>query len=84
MGEQGFTADYCAWAKEKGYRLNERKAAQIFAIAQNGIPTKLPNAVSARIAVSESVKLIQSITESRNTILAQIQELCKPLPKYYS
>ncbi len=82
MGEQGFTIDYCAWAKEKGYRLNERKAAQILAIAQNGIPT-LPNSVSTQIAVSEAVKLIQSITESRNTILAQIQEFCKSLPEYF-
>ena len=82
MGEQGFTIDYCAWAKEKGYRLNERKAAQILAIAQNGIPT-LPNSVSTQIAVSEAVKLIQSITESRNTILAQMQEFCKSLPEYF-
>ena len=82
MGEHGFTTDYCAWAKEKGYRLNERKAAQIFALAQNGIPT-LPNSVSARIAVSEAVKLIQSINESRNTILAQMQEFCKSLPEYF-
>ena len=82
MGEQGFTIDYCAWAKEKGYRLNERKAAQILAIAQNGIPT-LPNSVSTQIAVSEAVKLIQSRTESRNTILAQMQEFCKSLPEYF-
>lgn len=82
MGEQGFTVDYCAWAKEKGYRLNERKAAQIFALAQNGIPT-LPNSVSTQIAVSEAVKLIRSINESRNTILAQMQEFCKSLPEYF-
>lgn len=82
MGEQDFTKDYCTWAKEKGYRLNERKAAQIFALAQNGIPT-LPNSVSTQIAVSEAVKLIQSITESRNTILAQMQEFCKSLPEYF-
>lgn len=82
MGEQGFTVDYCDWAKEKGYHLNERKAAQIFALAQNGIPT-LPNSVSTQIAVSEAVKLILSITESRNTILAQMQEFCKSLPEYF-
>ncbi len=82
MGEENFTADYCAWAKEKGYRLNERKAAQILALAQNGIPT-LPNSVSTQIAVSEAVKLIRSITESRNTILSQMQEFCKSLPEYF-
>lgn len=81
MGEKNFTADYCAWAKKKGYRLNERKAAQIFALAQNGIPT-LPNSQSTTIAVGEAIKLIQSIDGSRNTILAQMQEFCKSLPEY--
>lgn len=42
MGEKKFTANYCKWAKKKGYRCNERKAAEILALAQNGIPT-LPN-----------------------------------------
>ena len=81
MGERKFTSDYCKWAKKKGYRLNERKAAEIYAIAQNGIPT-LPNSQSVKIAVSEAIKLIHSIEESRNTILAQMQELCNTLPEY--
>lgn len=81
MGERKFTSDYCKWAKKKGYRLNERKAAEIFALAQNGIPT-LPNSQSVKIAVSEAIRLIHSIEESRNTILAQMQELCNTLPEY--
>ncbi len=81
MGEKKFTADYCKWAKKKGYRFNERKAAEIFALAQNGIPT-LPNSQSVKIAVSEAVKLIHSTEESRNTILAQMQALCKTFPEY--
>ncbi len=81
MGEMKFTSDYCKWAKKKGYRLNERKAAEILALAQNGIPT-LPNSQSVKIAVSEAVKMIHSIEESRNTILAQMQDLCNTLPEY--
>lgn len=81
MGEKKFTSDYCKWAKKKGYRLNERKATEIYAIAQNGIPT-LPNSQSVKIAVSEAIKLIHSIEESRNTILAQMQDLCNTLPEY--
>lgn len=81
MGEKKFTSDYCKWAKKKGYRCNERKAAEIFALAQNGIPT-LPNSQPVKIAVSEAVKLIHSTEESRNTILAQMQDLCKTLPEY--
>jgi len=37
MGKIKFTADYCKWAKKQGYRLNERKAEEIFALSQNGI-----------------------------------------------
>lgn len=81
MGEKKFSADYCKWAKKKGYRCNERKAAEIFALAQNGIPV-LPDSQSVRIAVSEAVKMIHSIEESRNTILAQRQEICNTLPEY--
>ena len=81
MGEKKFTADYCKWAKKMGYRCNERKAAEIFALAQNGIPS-LPNSQSVKIAVSEAIKLIRSTEESRNTILAQMQDLCKTLPEY--
>lgn len=81
MGEREFTSDYCKWAKKKGYRCNERKAAEIYALAQNGIPT-LPNSQSVKIAVSEAIKLIHSIEESRNTILAQMQDLCNTLPEY--
>ena len=81
MGEEKFTADYCKWAKKKGYRCNERKAAEIFALAQNGIPS-LPNSQSITIAVREAVKVIHSTEESRNTILAQMQEICKTLPEY--
>ncbi len=81
MGEKKFTADYCKWAKKKGYRCNERKAAEIFALAQNGIPS-LPNSKSVKIAVREAIKVIHSTEESRNTILAQMQEICKTLPEY--
>ncbi|MDE6088349.1 MAG: transposase, partial [Oscillospiraceae bacterium] len=48
---------------------------------QNGIPT-LPDSQSVKIAVSEAIKLIHSTEESRNTILAQMQAICKTLPEY--
>ena len=80
-GEKKFTDDYCKWAKKKGYRCNERKAAEIFALAQNGIPS-LPNSQSVKIVVKEAINMIHSTEESRNTILAQMQALCKTLPEY--
>ena len=55
--------------------------AEIYALAQNGIPS-LPNSQSVKIAVREAIKMIHSTEESRNTILAQMQILCKTLPEY--
>lgn len=81
MGETEFNYNFFIWTREKGYRYSRQKAAEIFALAQNGIPT-LPNSNSVKIAVREAVKMIHSIEESRNTILAQMQELCNTLPEY--
>lgn len=81
MGERRFTADYCKWAKKQGYRVYERLAKEILAIAQNGIPV-LPNSQSTKIVVTEAVRVLHEIEISRNTILAQMQALAKSLPEY--
>ena len=81
MGEKRFTADYCKWAKKQGYRMYERLASQILAAAQNGIPV-LPNSPVTKIVVVEAVRVLHQIEITRNTILAQMQELAKSLPEY--
>lgn len=81
MGEMKFTSDYCKWAKKKGYRFEQGQGFPLPYARLSGIPT-LPNSQSVKIAVSEAVKLIHSIEESRNTILAQMQDLCNTLPEY--
>lgn len=81
MGKSKFTTDYCKWAKKQGYRLNERKAEEIFTIAQNGIPV-LPNSQSTKIVVTEVVRTLQEIEVSRDTILSHMQTLAKTLPEY--
>lgn len=81
MGQCRFTADYCKWAKKQGYRLYERLAEEIFAMAQNGIPV-LPNSQSTKIVVTEAVRILQEIEVSRDTILAQMQLFAKTLPEY--
>ena len=81
LGEKRFTADYCKWAKKQGYRMCERKAEEIFAIAQNGIPV-LPNSQSTKIVVTEAVRVLHEIEKSRDTILTQMQALAKTLPEY--
>ena len=81
MGEKKFTTDYCKWAKKKGYRVYERLAKEILAVAQNGIPV-LPNSLSTKLVVQEAVRVIHQVELSRDTILAQMQELAKSLPEY--
>ena len=81
MGEKRFTADYCKWAKKQGYRVYERLAKEILAIAQNGIPV-LPNSPVTKIVVTEAVRVLHQIEITRDTILAQMQELAKSLPEF--
>ena len=81
MGEKRFTADYCKWAKKQGYRVYERLASEILAIAQNGIPV-LPNSPVTKVVVTEAVRVIHQIEITRDTIIAQMQALCKSLPEY--
>ena len=82
MGEQKFINDYCKWAKKQGYRgLHERKAKEIFALAQSGIPV-LPNTQSTKIVVEEVARAVNELDSSRRTIIAQMQELAKTLPEF--
>lgn len=81
MGTKRFTSDYCKWAKKQGYLMSERLASQILAVAQNGIPV-LPNSPITKVIVTEAVRVVHQIELTRNTILAQMQELAKTLPEY--
>jgi len=81
MGKSKFKADYCKWAKKQGYRMNERKAEEIFTLSQNGIPV-LPNSQSTKIVVTEAVRILHETEVSRDTILTQMQTLAKTLPEY--
>ena len=81
MGEKRFTTDYCKCAKKQGYRVYERLASEILAIAQNGIPV-LPNSPVTKVVVTEAVRVIHQIEITRDTIIAQMQALCKSLPEY--
>lgn len=81
MGEVNFTSGYCAWGKSEGYRMNERKAKEIFALSQSGIPV-LPNTEATKFLVLEAVRVLQELEKSRNSILAHMQELATALPEY--
>ena len=60
MGEKRFTSDYCKWAKKQGYRVYERLASEILAVAQNSIPV-LPNSPVTKAVVVEAVRVLHEI-----------------------
>ena len=82
MGEARFVRDFCKWSQKPGYRVNhERQAKAIFALVQNGIPV-LPNTPTTKIVVLEALRRVHELENSRDIILAQMNELGKTLPEY--
>lgn len=80
--EKQFTESYCKWAKSKGYRANESKAKEIYALARSGIPTLPSCAASTKMLTLEAVRVLKEINKTLGTILAQMQEIASTLPEY--
>ena len=78
---EAFAKRYCAWAKKKGYHMNESKAAAIHTLSQNGIPT-LPCTDAVKQLVQETARVLKRLEESVNTILAQMNALASTFPEY--
>ena len=82
MGEARFVRDFCKWSQKQGYRVDhERQARRIFALVQNGIPV-LPHTATTKIVVLEALRRVNELENSRDIILAQMNELGKTLPEY--
>ena len=80
--EKQFLESYSKWAKKKGYRQNESKAKQIYALAKEGIPTLPSSTPSTKMLVQESVKIVREVDNTLTQILSRMQELTKTLPEY--
>ena len=80
--EKQFVEHYSKWAKKKGYRQNESKAKQIYALAKEGIPTLPSSTPSTQMLVQESVKIVREVDNTLTQILTRMQELAKTLPEY--
>ena len=82
MGEARFVRDFCKWSQKQGYRVDhERQARKIFALVQNGIPV-LPHTPTTKIVVLEALRRVNELENSRDIILAHMNELGKTLPEY--
>jgi Transposase and inactivated derivatives len=81
-GEKHFVDAYVKWAKKKGYHADEKKAHQIYALAQIGIPTLSSSTPSTKMLVQEAVKVLLQTEKSLHTILTRMKELAKELKEY--
>ena len=79
--ERQFAESYLKWAKNKGYHRNWNKAAKIYSMAKEGIPT-LPADQTTKMLVIQAIEVLRRVDETLNTILARMQEISKALPEY--
>ena len=80
--EKQFVESFTKWAKKKGYRQNESKAKQIYALAKEGIPTLPSSTPSTKMLVQESVKIVREVDNTLTQILTRMSEIAKMLPEY--
>lgn len=80
--EKQFTEKYMKWAKKRGYRNNQAKASEIFAMAKNGIPTISSKSLATKLLVQEAVHVLREVDKSLATILAHMQEIAMNLKEY--
>ncbi|MBQ9844483.1 MAG: IS110 family transposase [Oscillospiraceae bacterium] len=80
--EKQFVESFAKWAKKKGYRQNESKAKQIYALAKEGIPTLPSSTPSTKMLVQESVKIVREVDNTLTQILTRMSEIAKMLPEY--
>ena len=80
--EKQFINSYLKWTKKKGYRHSETKAKQIYALAQESIPTLPSNNASTKMLLLEAVRVLSTIDKTLHIILTQMQELARTLKEY--
>ncbi|WP_270811863.1 IS110 family transposase [Hungatella effluvii] len=80
--EKQFIDSYLKWAKKKGYHQSQDKAAKIYALAKEGIPTVSSSAPSTKMLVQEAVRVLREVDHTLMMILTQMQSLAKSLPEY--
>ena len=81
MTEAEFTEVFTAWAKKKGYRPVEGKAAKIYAITKSCIPY-YPANPTVKTILQCIVDKLSGVNRTLVTIVTQMIEEAKKLPEY--
>ena len=79
--EKQFIESYLKWAQRKGYHQSQEKAAKIYSMAKEGIPT-LPATQTTKMLVIQAVDVLKRVDETLVMILARMREIAKTLPEY--
>lgn len=82
LTQEQFTDSYLNWAKKKGYHQSQDKAAKIYALAKEGIPTIPSGTPSTKMLVQEAVRVLREVDNTLMRILTQMKGLAKTLPEY--
>lgn len=82
MTKSEFIDDYVNWAAEKKYHQNRSKAATIYDLASDGIPTLSANIPSTKILILEAIRVLRGIDNTLYKIITRMKELAKTLPEY--
>lgn len=82
MSREEFRSAYIEWAKEGKYHQSQSKAAEIYELASNGIPTLSASTPSTKMLVQEAVSILRAIDKSLYNILTRMKALAKRLPEY--
>jgi transposase len=77
-----FDKTFKTFIKKKGYRYSLDKSKKIYHLAKISIPIYDSKFPSTKSLVLESVHLLEEISVSSNSILAQMQTLAKSLKEY--
>lgn len=81
--EEQFIESYLKWAKEKGYHQSQDKAAKIYMLAKEGIPTVSSDTSSTKMLVQEAVRVLREIDNTLMTIFVVIISHLFITPRMY-
>lgn len=82
MSLRAFTGHYCRWARRHGYHASERKAGEIYALAQAGVPTLPSGRAVCRMMLERAIHALREISRDAAQIMQSMQELAMQLPEY--
>ncbi|WP_066688447.1 IS110 family RNA-guided transposase [Christensenella intestinihominis] len=81
VNEKAFTQCYRKWCKRHRYCFSPRKAAEIYAVASEQVPT-LPKDNHIKLLVTEAIMQLNAISRTVEALRSEMRSLAQSLPEY--